>query len=163
SIGQLPYRENDRWVALPWKDGMDREAKERVQGTLSIVKCSPFAVDYSKKIAGIVLDKWDEIIPSEEETTSLVYQYNRPSSEAPNTCLLCVSPVLDTEDGKWQWEHLVKCVEETLDLVKIRAVDSDAFKKLGRFLPAIYMKGQAQRNNSNLSLKFPFSIMRKEE
>ncbi len=156
TIGQLPYKENDRWVALPWKDGMDREKEENIQGTLSLVTIRPFQVDFTKNIAGLILDKWDEIIPMEEETTSLVYQYNRPSNESPNTCLLCVSPVVDGNDGKWQWDHLLKCVEETMDMVKIRAVDLDALKKVGRFLPALYMKGKAQLNNTRL--KFPFHI-----
>ena len=154
SIGQLPYKEEDRWIALPWKSGIDRETKEKMQGTLSIINHSPFNVDYSDQVSGLVLDKWDEIIPSEEETTSLVYQFNRPSCESPNVCLLCVSPVLETQDSIWEWDHLVKCVEETMDMAKIRAVDSDAFKKLGKFLPAIYMRAQVSQN----AITFPFTI-----
>ncbi len=137
-IGQLPFRENDRWLAFPFKENDERE---RTQGTVSLVANIPFNYLPNDKFAGLELDKWDESIPNETETTALVYQYNRPGTEAPQSLLLAVSPVISEQGGKWEWEHLVKCVEETINLTKIRAVDLDALTQVGQFLPALYMPG----------------------
>ncbi|MBN2351389.1 MAG: hypothetical protein JXD23_02390 [Spirochaetales bacterium] len=154
SIGQLPYRENGRWVALPWKEDWDRAMKDEHQGTLSLAAFTPGTIDFTKGVAGLLLDAWDEMIPNREEAASIVYQYNRPSCEAPNVCLVCVSPVFGNGSGPWAWDHLVGCVTQTMDLMKIRAVDPDAFRKLGRFLPALYMKGTP--DYAAAALQFPF-------
>jgi hypothetical protein len=134
-IGQLPFKEDDRWLALPFKD----DEKEKQQGTLSIVAYTPNVFHPDGEYAGLVLDEWDEIIPSDTETTAIAYQFNQPSAEPPQTLLLSVSSKLKEEESTWEWDDLLQSVSETLEFAKVRAVDLDALRKVGRFLPALYM------------------------
>lgn len=140
-VGQLPYREDvNHWVGHSWAEGIDPLNAGKLQGTVSLVKVCPVETNFTdgQQIAGFVLDVWNEIIPVEEEATSLVYQYDRPSCEAPNVCLLCVAPEVHNGTTPWQWDDIFACLLDTMDLMRIRAVDLDAFRNLGRFLPALY-------------------------
>ncbi len=155
-VGQLPFKENDRWIALEWPQNTTREEKEARQGTLSVVVYAEGEIDFDSRICGLAIDKWDEMIPHDEEVTSISYQYDRPGNEAPNVCLLCVSPVVGPDGSAtgWSWDHLVKTVEETIDLAKVRTVDSDAFKKLGNLLPGIYLPAGADREACRINVPF---------
>ena len=99
----------------------------------------PFAFQPDDAYAGIVIDDWDEIIPHETETTAIAYQFNQPNSEPPQTLLLAVPSQLGQNGGKWHWDDLVGAVMETLDMARTRAVDLDALKRVGCFLPALYL------------------------
>jgi len=140
NVLQLPYLNGYRWVASKWPDEFTSEQKEAYQGSHSIAYYAPTGIDFNKSLCGLVIEKWDEMIPNTEETSSIAYHYDGPENEAPNICLLCVSPEINTENGKWKYSNLIKIVEETFDLQKIRMVDTDALKYLGRFLPGIYLR-----------------------
>ena len=68
----------------------------------------------------LLLDEWTEIIPSTTVTTAIAAHYDRPGTQPPQTMLLVAPPA---QTGTWSWDDLVAAVGETLDLVRIRAVE----------------------------------------
>ena len=128
-VAQLPFDGGDRWVGLP------SAANEAIPaGKLSLVVQAIAPVDFAQPLRGLWIDEWTEIVPSREETTAITFQYNPPDACAPQTVLLAVPPV-PGED--WTVASLQRVLAETLDLAKLRAVDSDALSECGQFLPAL--------------------------
>lgn len=115
---QFPYVTDDRWLALQFK--LSGEAF-KPEGD-KLLYTSHFATPYdkTKPVCGIVIDEWTEVLPAEEETTGLVFHYDQPNSEPPQTMLLMVPPVFN---GEWDWNNMVLTLEETLDAAKKRAVE----------------------------------------
>jgi hypothetical protein len=130
-VGQLP-KEAPRWNALPFPP--DSEPP----GGVSYVAHLPLgAVDPTRPLAGLLVDEWVEVIPSATETTAVALNYDRPSSTAPNAILVAVPPEDDLE--RWDLDTLAETVRQTFDLARIRAVDRDALREVGHFLPASYL------------------------
>lgn len=130
TVRQLPYKQNERWAGLPGELSGSR---------LSLVLHAPAELDLSKPIAGLLIDEWVEVVPSKEETTGLTFHYDAPQSRAPQAILLAVAPDERTE---WDLETLEATVLETLELAKLRTVDSTflaEFTDVRQFLPALYL------------------------
>lgn len=127
---QLPYLENDSWLAPPYPAGYQFEHDH-------LLYTAHYAVPFGKTgpQCGLLLDEWTEIIPAREETTGITFHYDRPNTEPPNVMLLVAPPQLN---GRWEWADLVDSLHETLDLAKRRAVEPDhiAGTSYARFLPA---------------------------
>jgi translation elongation factor EF-G len=83
-----------------------------------------------------VLDQWTEVIPAPTEQTGVAFHYDDPSAEAPQAILLAVPPV---HAEQWDLASLVATLHETLDLAKVRAVDSELLGPLAQLLPAIFL------------------------
>jgi hypothetical protein len=130
NIAQLPFAADDRWVGLPLKTG-----KSLPGGKLSIAVQSLAAVDVSESLAGLLIDEWVETVPASTETTGIALQYDRPNSAPPQTILIAVPPDLEAAWTIWSMQQVLL---ETLDLARLRAVDSDALKEVGHYLPAMY-------------------------
>ena len=130
---QLPYRDDDRWLALEFPPTVDL-------GTERLLYTAHFATpfDASEPQCGLLLDEWSEVIPAADADTGLAFHYDRPNSEAPQAMLL-VTPTAFT--GRWQWDDLVDALNETLEQAKRRAVEPvhvDA-SPYAPFLPATVM------------------------
>ncbi len=127
---QLPYMDNDSWLALPYPEDYPFES-EKLLYTAHYVE----SFDGHAAQCGLLLDEWTEVIPTTEETTGVSFHYDRPNAEPPQVMLLAVPPLID---GKWQWADLVDTLHETLELAKRRAVEPDhiAGTDYGRYLPA---------------------------
>ncbi len=146
---QLPFDNNRRWIALSDEEiyaGLtDRETEARKallaeegreRGVLSFVYASPHTVDFTKKIAGLVIDDWSEWIPDPVRRTGVSFQYDSPNNQAPQALLLAVPPKWTGEHTPWTYDTLLDIVNSTIDLAKIRTVDIDAFNsKIGQFFP----------------------------
>jgi len=130
TIAQLPFDAEDRWVGLPLKDG-----KSLPGGKLSIAIQSAAPVDVRQPLAGLLIDEWVEVVPSPKETTGIALQYDQPNAPPPQTILLAVPPEVDLPWTVWSLQQVLL---ETLDLARIRAVDSDALDDVGHYLPALY-------------------------
>ena len=130
NIAQLPFSSTDRWVGLPLKDGQSMPA-----GKLSLVVQSAAAIDITKPLAGLLIDEWVEVVPSTTEITGLAFQYDQPNAAPPQTILLAVPPEIGTP---WTILSLQQVLLETLDLARIRAVDSEALDEVNHYLPALY-------------------------
>lgn len=130
---QFPYIADDRWLALQFKD--TSENFKPVGDKLLYTAHFALPYDKAKPVCGIVVDEWTEVLPAEEETTGIVFHYDQPNSEPPQTMLLMVPPVFQ---GEWSWENMVLSLEETLEAAKKRAVEPAQIETTAyaQFLPS---------------------------
>jgi hypothetical protein len=135
-VGQLPLREDDRWVALPLKDGKPTSA-----GTLSLVAQVSGKFDAGAPLAGLLIDEWIETVPNPTETTAVAFQYDQPDATPPQSVLIAVPPGADLA---WTAGSLQKVLFETMDLAKMRVVDPSLLGEAQHFLPALYFGSNAQ-------------------
>jgi hypothetical protein len=155
-VAQLPSVENERWLALD--DGERGEALHAKINTgrsrLSIViATNDLSATVPTSLAGVLLDQWDERIPSNTLDTSVAFQYDAPGSQAPHTLLLAVPGTRDV--ALWSPSNLAEIVRDTMDLAKIRAVDADALGErdtdpvnepgTGAVLPALLLPADPSR------------------
>jgi hypothetical protein len=130
-VAQLPYQNDDRWVALPMKDGAPLSTSR-----FSLVAQSSDVVDVRRPMAGLLIDEWVDVVPNTSETTGLVFQYDQPDAAPPQAILLAVPPDLDQPWNLWSMQQVLL---ETLDLARLRAVEPESLDELGHYLPAIYL------------------------
>ncbi len=133
-----------KWLALPNAlDGVD----DVVQDTLAMLVHSvgdPNFVD--NRFCGLIIDEWVETIKRKNVRGAIAYNYNRPNTEPPQTMLLLIPSTIDFNDhlqkieDNWTFVDISNILNDTLDLVKIRAVDIDAFTSIMRkYLPGIFV------------------------
>jgi hypothetical protein len=127
-VAQLPHRPGDRWIALPG---------ERPAGALGLVVHAPDGFRPDRKLAAWIVDAWQDVVPSDVETTGIGFHFDAPGARAPQTMLLPVPPNPDIT--AWSVESLADTVLEALSLTRLRVVDSDLVAALSRLLPAIYL------------------------
>lgn len=136
---QFPYIENDRWLAMKFRDETDPADSFSIDHEkLLYTAYFTTAFDKTKPQCGIVIDEWTETIPSGKETTGISFHYDQPGSEPPNTMLLVVPPQIT---GQWQWEDITDALEETLAMAKKRAVEPSQVEatSYAQFLPTTMM------------------------
>lgn len=128
---QLPYRADDRWLALPFPDTTDLIGDRLLYSAHFTV---PF--DKAHPQCGLLVDEWTEVIPSREETTGVAFHYDRPNHEPAQTMLLALSP---TMHGGWAWQDLVDTLHETLEEARLRAVEPAQIERTsyGVLLPGV--------------------------
>ena len=154
ALGQLPYRNVDRWVAL------DRTATSALEpGRVAFALELPTAYAGNGAHSGLMLDEWPERVPVATQTTGLAFNYDQPNAMAPQTVLLAVSP---DERAVWDEDLLAAVVYETLDFVKQRSHDYATYSqlatipasiplslgipRLGQILPALYFAFNPSRD-----------------
>jgi len=146
-IIQLPHEEDARWVALDFPN------KHPPSGCVSLVfhrlNSTTLSDDADEPWVGLMLDEWPELAPHAEEDAGLAFHYDSPGAQAPQAVLVAVPPE-PTEH--WDLEDLVRILNETLDLTKIRAVDGDLLGEYGQILPMIYLAANA--DNDTVSTSF---------
>jgi hypothetical protein len=135
-VCQRPLAPGERWVALPPDPG------GRISGgrtaTLAMVPVTPTATTAANPVAALMVDEWVEVVPNREETTSLAFHYDAPSSAAPNVLLLGV-PRLGWE--QWSTPKALDVVDEALALARLRTVDPDQLAAaVGPLLPGLYTR-----------------------
>lgn len=148
-VVQLPFREGDRWTALSnaeWGELTDEERdmlESRPQGCLSLtMHALTLPDDVTQpdiRVTGILIDQWEERIPGKEEVTGISFHYDQPSAQAPQAILLAVPSEWNKYPAWWNLADLFDIVYDTMDLFKVRAVDLDALRDVGQFLPALYL------------------------
>ena len=89
-------------------------------------------------MAALVVDEWHELVPNDTETTGVAFHYDAPNAEPPQTVLLAVSARRRELGGNWSWDELAGCVDQALQLAKVRAVGPDQLRHtlLDALLPA---------------------------
>ncbi len=129
SVAQLPYEQSDRWLALPLT------AKHPARGgRVSFVAQLPAQLDLAGTLAGLLLDEWVETIPNPSETTAITFHHDAPGAQPPQSILLAVNP---DPSAEWSLATLEAILLETLELARLRLVDSDTLADAGQFLPAL--------------------------
>ena len=126
---QLPFVSTESWLGLEF-DPATPPTGERLLYTARY----PAAPD-THTTCGLVVDEWTEVLPAKDETVGLTFHYDRPNSEAPQVWLLVTAPRLS---GSWKWTDVLGALDETFDLMRIRAVEPFHLEPTpyARFLPA---------------------------
>lgn len=150
---QLPYRQDDYWLALPYPDTVAETSKPFVIDEDKLLYTAIYADRFDKSTAqcGLLLDEWTEVIPVPEATTGLTFHFDQPNTEPPQTMLLATPSEFR---GAWQWQDLVDTLNETLEMAKKRAVEPDQIDATtyGRFLPALFSAATAYPITAALTL-----------
>ena len=152
-VVQLPFQAGK---SQPWIGGILKEVDlekiaPELRPTTSILL--EVAKDFKPDtpFTGMLIDEWQEFIPSTTTDTAITFQYDQPNTEPPQTLLLAVSPV---EGGNWQWEYLMGAVEDALNMSKSRLVTPAQLqqhnKVFAKVLPAITFPFLPQ--NANLPI-----------
>lgn len=144
TVAQLPHDTKDRWVGLPFKAGQAAPV-----GKLSLVVQSVAAINPQQPVAGLLIDEWVEVVPSTKEITGIALQYDQPNAAPPQTILIAVPPDIDSPWTIWSLQQVLL---ETLDLARIRGVDTDSLHEVGHYLPAMYFAYNS--NNDTVTTDF---------
>jgi hypothetical protein len=132
-VAQLPHRAGAVWNALP--------ATSYVDGAASLVLTGADLIVPGKELAGLLVDEWGEVIPSEKETTGIAFRYDPPDLMAPQAILLAVPPVLGEP---WTLGSLNQVLVETLEQAHLRAVPPSALGAVRQYLPATMLAFNAE-------------------
>jgi hypothetical protein len=130
SVVQLPLVAGERWVGLPAIGGTVIPPSK-----LSLVVHSVGPITSTQVISGLLVDEWVEVVPSARETTALAFQFDTPNAAAPQSVLIAVPPVPGQD---WTSDLLRRVLMETLDLAKLRAVDTNSLGAAAQYLPGLY-------------------------
>ena len=148
----LPFVAGQGWLGLDLPPGPPPVGDR-------LLYTAHFAAEPATTQCGLLLDEWSELIPGPTVETGLTLNYDRPSSEAPQTMLL-VTPTQFR--GAWQWDDLVDALNETLDLAKLRGIEPSDVDTLpyAWFLPATVTATQARQLTiaADLALNNPIRV-----
>jgi hypothetical protein len=142
---QTPVEAYGTWVGLPFPDGVP--PKEPLKSTVAEV-VGGAGVDLSRRVAGLAIDEWIEVVPKRIEkgdpaqqtelrdvtTTGIALNANASGSRPPQAILVALS----ADGGAWNSERLVHVLDEALALARMRCVTLEQLPVIGRYLPALY-------------------------
>jgi hypothetical protein len=132
AVAQIPFDPAATWIGLP--------GPLPKLPTTGLVAQMAGAIDFTRGVAGLFIDEWTEVVPSDTQTTGVSFQASTPSARAPQSLLLAVSP---DPSKPWDLDTFEAILNETFDLAQQRLVDLDTLPWLGHFLPAIYIADSA--------------------
>ncbi len=129
--GQCPRIDGEAWSAthLPTSTG------GRLAVTAVVGPSGPPSID--EHVCALVIDRWVEQIPASDQVTGVAFHFDAPSNQAPQTCLLAVTP----EDQPWSLSLVLATLLETLDWMRIRAVAPEDLTLTGRSIPSSFVPG----------------------
>ncbi len=139
-IVQLPYQPDETWLGLPFDPATPPEEGRSAFLLLSYGT----TLDSTAAWTGLLLDTWSELIPNPKEITGIALHYDSPRSQAPQTILVAAP---SAAGDFWSFDELVGSLEQTMDLMHVRAVDQE-FLGLGQMLPTAVFASNAQTNNT---------------
>jgi hypothetical protein len=142
---QIPVEAYGTWVGLPFPNAVP--PKEPLKSTVAEV-AGGAGVDLSRRVAGLAMDEWIEVVPKRLEkgdpaeqtelrdvtTTGIAVNANAPGSRPPQAILVALS----ADGGAWNGERLVHVLDEALALARMRCVTLEQLPVIGRYLPALY-------------------------
>jgi hypothetical protein len=129
-LAQLPEVPNDKWLGL----GID-PANPPTKGRVAFACIAAGDPAAQNTMAGILVDEWNERIPSTTETAAVAFHYDQPDARAPQAVLLAVCP---DSRATWDDDLITATLTETMDLARIRTVDLDSVQQVGQILPGLY-------------------------
>ena len=125
AVSQTPYRAGDRWVGDPGVPGRGRTgfvAWRRRDGRA--------LQDPRDPVCGLLLDRWNELVPAAQTDAAIAFHIDAPSTAAPNAILLCV-PGVGVE--AWSESSVLAHVVEALELAQLRTAQPQALGGLAQF------------------------------
>lgn len=136
---QVPFDAADPWVALA-------RPVAALEGKVSLVLHRHAKPDPGSAWTGLLLDEWTEVVPYAEQPTGVAFHFDSPGAEAPQAILVAVPP--DPNAASWDEATLLAILGETLDLARIRAVDTELLGDFAQLLPAIHLADDARVGNT---------------
>ena len=133
AAAQLPHQPGATWNALP--------ASSYVDGAVSLALIGADLVRSGRAMAGLLVDEWAEVVPSDVQTTGISFAYDPPEAMAPQAILLAVPPVVGEP---WTLGRLNQVLIETLELAHLRAVPPSALGTIRQYLPATVLAYNAE-------------------
>jgi hypothetical protein len=137
-VGQFPALPGQIWIG-------DRVGPHGVTPRLSIVAHTPFAVGATGDLAGLLVDRWSEVVPSPRSTTGVAFNYDEPKAQAPQAVLLAVPP---DPARPWDFQLLEATLLETFELAKLRGMVAEELSDselpaggLEFYRPALHLSG----------------------
>ncbi|MFK8163974.1 MAG: hypothetical protein AB8H12_16125 [Lewinella sp.] len=118
---QLPLLDNDSWLGLEFPATYELD-EERLLYSAHYARTGGPA---SNLFCGLLIDEWTEVIPVREEDTGLAFNFDQPATEPAQAWLLALPSEFT---GSWNWEDLLACLHEGLDLARLRAVEPKTFE-----------------------------------
>ena len=115
-VVQLPHVPGERWLGLPFTEPPD----EGRSGTLLLNYEAE--LDTTEPWAGLMIDDWNDVIPNAVEQTGVAMHYLSPQAQAPQAVLVAVP---SRQSTAWSFAELLASLEQTMDLMKIRAVETE--------------------------------------
>ncbi len=143
-IIQLPYRANAKWLGNATIDVANEELPRRTES--KIFYCyqadngTETPISNQRPYAGLIIDEWNEKIPTAEENTGVSFHYNSPNNEAPQSLLLAVPPLIHLQENQvsWDFELVSNILNNTFEDVITRADDGEYYEDDGRVKNRIY-------------------------
>ena len=83
--GQAPLLPDDSWAAL-------HRPTPGTGGRVAVAAVTHGAVGPAAPVVGLVVDRWSDRIPGTDQVTGVAFHFDAPSTEAPQTMLLAVTP-----------------------------------------------------------------------
>lgn len=124
-LAQVPHRPGAAWNGRP--------APAYVDGAASLVLLGGNLIDPARRLAGLLIDEFTEIVPSPTESTGVAFRYEPPPAMAAQAMLLAVPSVIGEP---WTVGSLNQVLLETLELARVRALDPEDLDLVRQFLPA---------------------------
>jgi hypothetical protein len=145
---QLPHVPGEKWLGLPF-DAPPEEGRAAVL-LLSYAE----SLDPGVAWRGLVIDNWTEVIPNQKEETGFAFHYKSPKAQAPQAVLVA-APSRNTTN--WSFAELLASLEQTMDLMKIRAIESE-YLDMGQLIPAAVLGTNPNIENTVTSSIFGSSV-----
>jgi hypothetical protein len=117
-VVQLPHVPGEKWLGLSLPE---EQLPEDPRAALLLLSNAD-ELDPSVTWRGLMIDQWTEVIPRKEEDTGIALHYDSPRAAAPQAVLVAAPA---TNLATWPFADLLAAIEETMDLAKVRAVDTE--------------------------------------
>lgn len=116
AVSQTPYAPGDAWIGARGVPQRGRTAFVAWR-----LRESRALEDPADPLCGLLLDRWNEVVPAAETDAAVAFHVDAPSTAAPNAILLCV-PQFTLE--RWSESLVLEHVAEAFDLAVLRAAQS---------------------------------------
>jgi hypothetical protein len=141
-VVQLPFVPGEKWLGVGF-DIDDNPNPEQIQNLPEEGRTGVLLLSYATSLdpsitwRGLVVDDWTEVIPNQVEETGIAMHFDSPQSQAPQAVLVA-TPSKAT--GNWTFSQLLASLEQTMDMMKIRAVSNELLD-MGQTLPMAIIPG----------------------
>jgi hypothetical protein len=140
-VVQLPYIPGEKWLGLPFTAPVS--TPEQMKNFPEEGRVAVLLVSYAPSLsstaawAGLVIDDFSEVIPHQVEETGIALHFDSPQAQAPQAILVATPASAGTS---WTFADLIGSLEQTMDLMKIRAVSAEQLD-VGQVLPMTIIPG----------------------
>jgi hypothetical protein len=140
-VVQLPYIPGEQWLGLPFTPPVS--TPEQVKNYPEEGRVAVLLLSYTPGLSstatwtGLVIDDFSEIIPHQVEETGIALHFDSPQAQAPQAILVATPASIG---ASWTFADLLGSLEQTMDLMKIRAVSPEHLD-VGQILPMSIIPG----------------------